>query len=137
MRGTEFRAALRAAISEKEAQLLREGHGLPISAFNRRTLLELLDGDVPIAEDVSEVRADALRQALEAYLAEYLPAQPDAWKWIILSCLYLGPLCRKPLHPQDAAGYTAQEADGKPVYRCPMRTMEPGSVCIFCVCKSM
>lgn len=137
MTGTALLTALRDHISEEESQRLRTGDALPISDFNRRTVLALLDAAEPVAPVVSAAAVNALWHALEAYLAAYLPAQPEAWKWIILSCIYLGPLCGKPFHPQEAVRYTTEHIDGKPVYRCPMRTLEPGSVCAFCVCQAV
>ena len=54
-------------------------------------------------------------------------------KWIILACLYLAMAACEPMHPQWMTGW--QKRDGK--YYCRAREEQDGSVCQWCVCRSM
>lgn len=135
---TEFTAQLKARISPREAEQLRNGtDGLCISAFNRDVCLRLLD-DIPgvtVDRDfavIDPTDAAALEADLSAYLNEYMADRPEGHKWIILACLYLTFAERLPMHPQSAAKWV--EKDGR--YYCP--SMAPESItCKYCMCESI
>ena len=135
---TEFTAQLKARISPREAEQLRNGtDGLCISAFNRDGCLRLLD-DIPgvtVDRDfavIDPTDAAALEADLSAYLNEYMADRPEGHRWIILACLYLTFAERLPMHPQSAAKWV--EKDGR--YYCP--SMAPESItCKYCMCESI
>ena len=136
MKQTQLLDSLVQAVSAGERRKLMDNTGIVISAFNRRTLLEMLRLRIEDDGEVDPQAVAALRECLEGFLAQHLPEKPEAWKWIILSCIYLRFIAGRPLHPQEAVHYRAVRRRGVIRYLCPERTTEPGSVCLFCVCDS-
>lgn len=135
MKSEEVLQRLKNAVSEEEYQKLSD-HTLPhINEFNRSTILEMLEHTSVSEEDIPEERICALRDILKQYLKTYLPEQKNAWKWIILSCIYLGFLCHRPLHPQNMVRYSVVHEDGEQVYYCPAKAEEKNTACSFCVCR--
>ena len=126
--------ALQQAISTDERHKL-SAHTLPhISDFNRQMLLEMLQLTSLPEEEIAEEKVTALKNTLEEYLQIQLPDQKDAWKWIILSCIYRCFICHKPLHAQEMVHYVASYSHSKPVYYCPLKSTEGTTACSFCIC---
>ena len=128
---------LKQEIKEEEISMLSENRDLHISQYNRRTLLDMLSLDSAPEGEVSEKRVEALYHTLVSYLGVYMADAEDAWKWIILTCIYLGFICEQPLHPQEVVHYITKTEGQQPSYFCPMKEESVGSVCLFCVCKRM
>lgn len=132
----ELLEGLRARISPEERRLLAAGEGLVISEHNRAAALELLEASAPEGE-VPEGEIARLEEILTGYLAEMLPEKPEAWKWIILGCVYLSYIARRPMHPIERAGIQVRTEGGETVYFCPLRTPEADTACHFCVCRPL
>ena len=116
MRNDILLHTLQKAVSEDEIFKL-SNHILPhISEFNRSVILEMLQTKSLMREEISEEKVDALKNTLENYLQIYLSDQKDAWKWIILSCIYLCFICHRPLHSQEMAHYVISFQNNKPIY---------------------
>lgn len=132
----ELMKMLRARISPEEEALLRDGRGLTINEHNRSTALELLSAP-PMEGEVPEEEIGRLEGVLTGYLTEMLPEKPEAWKWIILACIYLSYAARRPMHPIEAAKIQVREEQGETVYYCPLRSPEEDTACRFCVCRKL
>ncbi len=133
----DFLQQLQKAISLDEWKQM-QAQQLNMNAFNRSVLLEMKDAVCQDEQEVLDEKEPAdLAAIIEAYLGEYLKEQPDAWKWIILSCLYLTFFAKRPMHPLDAAGVQVKQAEGKIVYECPYKTEDPNTTCYYCVCIPM
>ena len=143
MTRSEYLQGLRGRISAAEEAALRDGTLAEINTYNRKTMLRLLDaaaegtlqeaGYAAEADDaaVDLASAAALEQTLTAYLAKYM-ADRTAWhKWIILACLFSAFAVGEPMHPQEMAHWTEKAGS----YYCTAREDQPGSVCLWCVCK--
>ena len=135
MRKDELLYKLKGTISADEYRLLEDNEVPHISEFNRNTLLEMMRRRNTSCEEIATDQVDALRRALEKYLSVYLPENQAAWKWIILSCLYLRFVCDLPMHPKEIVHYTRIEENGKSIYIRPAKSSSEDSVCIFCICK--
>ena len=125
----ELLLLLRSRITPAERSALRDNTVAHISRYNRDTLLRMLDMEEPTPAPVDTLRAKALHTALREYLDRYMPEAPEAHKWIILACLFLALVARKPMHPKAIVGWKKAGGD----YICPAR--EEGGVCQFCVCR--
>ena len=126
---------LQKTVSEDEIDKL-SAHTLPhISDFNRSVILEMLRDKLLAQEEISEEKVTALKNTLENYLQIYLPDQKDAWKWIILSCVYLCFICHKPLHPQEMVHYSISQDNNQTIYYCPMKSVKADTACVFCICR--
>ena len=86
-------------------------------------------------EEILEEKVTALKNTLENYLQIYLPDQKDAWKWIILSCVYLCFIRHKPLHPQEMVHYIISQDNNQTIYYCPMKSVKADTACVFCICR--
>ena len=122
---------LRLQVAKQEREALESGTSLHISKYNRATMLRVLQQDAPADGMVDTKQANALRDTLAFYLQTYMPDDPSAHKWIILSCLYLSMIAHEPMHPQPLTGWQKRE-DG---YYCKAREDIKGSVCRWCVCR--
>ncbi len=158
MTRTEFLQRLRGRISPAEEAALRDGTLAEINTYNRKTMLRLLDAaaegalqDSGYAAGTDDATASAgtsgaadqgsapvdlasaaeLEQTLADYLAKYMADRPAWHKWIILACLFSAFAVGEPMHPQETAHWT--ENDGS--YYCAAREDQPGSVCLWGVCK--
>ena len=165
MTRTEFLQGLRGRISLAEEAALRDGTLAEINTYNRKIMLRLLDAAAEgalqeagyaveaddAAVDLASAAASAgtsgaadqgsatvdlasaaeLEQTLADYLAKYMADRPAWHKWIILACLFSAFAVGEPMHPQETAHWT--EKDGS--YYCAAREDQPGSVCLWCVCK--
>ena len=126
-----------AVITPAEWEALESGaSSLPVSGFNRSTLLRLrdleaVDGSVPIEQ------VERLRALLERYLQEQLPDKPDARRFIIASCIGLTFVLHEPMHPVESTGIRFRVSDGAATYYCPLREGGEDSLCELCVCRPM
>ena len=135
MKNNRLLRTLQKTVSEDEI-FKRSNHTLPhISEFNRSVILEMLQDKSLTQEEISKEKITALKNTLENYLQIYLPDQKAAWKWIILSCIYLCFICHKPLHPQEMVHYIISQDNNKPIYYCPMKSTENDTACAFCICQ--
>ena len=126
---------LQKAVSKEEYSKLSDKSLPHISEFNRCIIWEMLQLTSLTEEEVSEEKITALRATLENYLQIYLPDQKDAWKWIILSCIYCCFICHKPLHSQEMVHYVISFQNNEPIYYCPLKSTEDNTVCTFCICR--
>lgn len=134
----ELKLKILATYSDEEWEMLRQNDfPVPVSAFNRKTLLRLLeaipDPDAEIPEDaVSEMSGE-----LKAYLTKYMPDHPDAHLPIVLSCVSLAFIFSEPLHAAGQTKWIVQFPEDKAVYYCPAREEGADSLCRYCVCRKM
>ena len=137
MTQSHLKTLLLARITDEEfTQLKTNSPALILSSFNRAKLLELID--FPAQEkEISPEKVKALHLALRDYLNVYMKDQPEAHKWIILTCLYLAFVKGEPLHPKEIAGYIERTDRGKRVWFCPLREGGEGSICSYCVCRKL
>ena len=135
MRNDILLQSLQKAVSEDERFKL-SNHILPhISEFNRSVILEMLQNESLTQEEISEEKITALKSTLENYLQIYLSDQKEAWKWIILSCIYRCFICHKPLHSQEMVHYVVSFENNKPIYYCPVKSADGDTACAFCICQ--
>ena len=137
MKKTALLQKLKQEITEEEYIMLSENRISNISQYNRHLLLDMMSLDFIAEGEVSTKQVEALRNALVSYLGVYMADVKSGWKWIILTCIYLGFICEQPLHPQKIVNYITKTVDNKSSYFCPMKDESTGSVCLFCVCKNM
>lgn len=128
----EFLRSLQERITPEERTALAAGEGLPISAYNRATMLRLLSDEGGEATADTD-RAGALERSLQAYLDRYMADLPGGHKWVILSCLYLALAVGEPMHPQPVTGWIRRGE----AYFCPAREDQEGSLCRWCACRPM
>lgn len=134
---SELFLRLRGEIGPGEWDDLAAGR-LPVSAFNRETLLALRDAQVPVDSELDARKLDGLNASLEGYLSKHLPENPDVWRWIRLSCAYLAFVAERPMHPIEQLKIKATALpDGRMRYECPEKSLDPRSVCRWCVCRRM
>lgn len=126
---------LKAAISEEEYRNLSANTIPGISQFNRETLLKMKARQQCSKKEIALHQVAALRAALEDYLGIYLSDNPRAWRWIILSCIYLRFICEVPMHPEALVHFEKVTEQGEIVYYCPCKSEGKQDVCAFCVCK--
>lgn len=147
---------LRGEIGAGERASIEAGTQLgALNDFNRSTLLRLcdleLDGDDgdgddggfgfgPVAvgavagPEVEEADFASLDSMLREFLAEHLPDDPDAQRWIRLSCLALAFVFREPMHPVDVVDARLRVADGAATYYCPSHTGSE-TLCRYCASR--
>ena len=137
MTQSHLKTLLLARITPEELTHLKTNSpALILSSFNREKLLEMRD--FPAQEkEISPEKVKALHLALRDYLNVYMIDQPEAHKWIILTCLYLAFVKGEPLHPKEIAGYIERNDCGKRVWFCPLREGGEGSICSYCVCRKL
>ncbi|MEH2957426.1 DUF3786 domain-containing protein [Candidatus Merdisoma sp. JLR.KK006] len=133
----ELRHKLNLAISQEEWERLQRGE-LPISDFNNSTLKEMkqesTDGDESF---VDEQLAKELSQVLKDYLSRHLPDKPLAWKYIIISSIYLTYIAERPMHPMEKLEIKVTEDKEGRIYECPNKSSKRDTSCHFCVCKKL
>ena len=134
---TELLKRLQTEVSMEEYHALQCSSVSWMSEHNRKTMLEMMARTECPEDAVDETSVCALRDILEEYLGRYLSDKKENWKWIILSCIYLCFICKRPLHGQESVKYTVQVKDGATVYYCPMKSREAGTACSFCVCQAL
>ncbi|MGN0362145.1 MAG: DUF2115 family protein [Bilifractor sp.] len=110
-----------------------------VSEFNRSVILEMMQSEPQInsqpQEEIPDEKISELKSILNNYLQIYLPDNPAAWKWIILSCVYRSFICHKPMHPQKIVHYVVLYQNNSPIYYCPAKSMDGNTACAFCVCR--
>lgn len=129
----DYLAMLRARVSDAEREALRDDETLVISGYNRGTIERMLYTQEAFKGDVDTERAESLGSALSAYLESYMADKPEGHKWIILCCLFLSMVAGEPMHPQPLTDW--EERDGG--YFCGAREDSEGSLCHWCVCRSL
>jgi len=117
MNTNQLLSSLRARITPSERNALRDNTVAHISRYNRDTLLRMLDLWEPMPVPVDAMGAKALHAALQDYLNRYMRDDPEAHKWIILSCLFIAFAAMEPMHPQAIVGCKKLDGD----YICPAR----------------
>lgn len=124
---------LQEAVSQEEWEELA-AEKLYVSRFNRGVLLEMRTAEFP-QEDLPEQAVTELHTVLEKFLREHMKENPEGWKWVILSCLYLTFLAERPMHPTEMMDIKVSEVGGKKVYECPSKDNHKNTACYYCVCK--
>lgn len=135
MKQSDLLAKLVRLVSESEwKQLEKADNDLCIGEFNRKMMLEMrtYSGVQGYVEDSC---IKGLYERLDYFLKQQMKEQPEGHKWIILVCLYLTFVVKRPMHPQEVVNYTIEEKDGKLHYYCPCKTDEENSVCDYCVAE--
>ncbi len=137
MKKSVLQKEILSAFTEAEWDALaRKRTAVPVSDFNRETLLDLREReDFPGEAEEDSVRA--LRETVEGYLRRYWPEEPGAHKYVTAVCLAMTFLWEKPMHPPEKAQYRSLVREGKARYFCPAREPGEGSVCEFCLSGSM
>ena len=117
-------------ITKSEWTKLEEADkSLYINEFNRSVMLRMKTA-APGEGSADPKDLKALEDDLAAYLNEYMADHPEGHKWIIIACLFLTFIERRPMHPQSAAGWT--EKDGR--FYCPHK-VEDSLTCRYCACE--
>ena len=137
MKKSELHKEILGAFTPEEWEaLVSERTAVPVSRFNRETLLELREREDFSGEaDAGKVRA--LRETVEGYLREQWAEEPGAHKYVVAVCLAMTFLYETPMHPPEKALYRCLVRDGKARYFCPAREPGEGSVCEFCLSEPM
>lgn len=137
MTKNELRNQLNLAISEEEWAKLQRGE-LPVSDFNCNVLKEMkqpgTDGEQSV---VDEQLAEDLSQVLKGYLSEHLSHNQPAWKYIIISSIYLTYIAERPMHPIEDLEIKVTEGREGRIYECPNKSSKRDTSCHFCVCKKL
>lgn len=128
----EYLSRLRKHVSDEEREDLENGDILFVSWYNRETMLRMLHSEALFDGTVDTDQAEALTNALLAYLNKHMPDYPQGHKWIILACLFLSMVVREPMHQQRTTGWQKHGDQ----YYCRAREDQEGSVCRWCVCHS-
>ena len=132
----ELLKQLQNAITDDEWEEIDHNTELPISDFNRSVLLEMKTAAITKESDaVPQEELEDLHKLLKSFLAEYLSDKPEGWKWIIIPCIYLTYIAKRPMHPIDRVGIKEVTADGQHIYECPQKSSSQDTVCHYCVCK--
>ena len=137
MTKTELLKKLQASVTEKEYVALQNKQMNGISEHNRTTILHMMQQTEVSEDQVEETDVEDLDTILKTYLARYLPDGRDSWKWIILSCIYLGFIVRKPLHAQSMVQYTVRKKGNTTEYVCPAKSQGKDTACFYCICRKM
>ena len=136
MQVQELQNKLMEAITTDEWNRLKHGDSsLIISSFNRDVLLSTKNAPVENFEiDIKSVYN--LKEALQRYLDIYMADCPIGHKWIIIACIYLTFVQKRPMHPQQATHWKCIATSEKTKYVCPCKDTGTNSVCSYCVCHS-
>ena len=126
---------LREAVSQEEWEGLA-ADGLFVSGFNRNVLLEMQTAEIPEG-DLQEQKVIKLHMILKDFLQDHMKENPEGWKWVILSCIYLTFLAKRPMHPVEMMDIKVSEINGKTVYECPQKANGQNTACYYCVCQRM
>ena len=137
MKKSELQREICASFSEDEWAALASGRtAVPVSPFNRETLLELREReDFPGEAEDGLVRT--LRKTVDGYLTRMWAEEPGAHKYVTAVCLAMTFLWEKPMHPPEKVHYRSLVRVGKARYFCPAREPGEGSVCEFCLSEPM
>ena len=137
LKKSELQREICASFTEEEWADLASGRmAVPVSPFNRETLLELREReDFPGEAEDGLVRS--LRQTVEGYLLRMWAEEPGAHKYVTAVCLAMTFLWEKPMHPPEKVNFRSLVREGKARYFCPAREPGEGSVCEFCRSEPM
>lgn len=134
---------LYSSISDEEWASISKGT-IEASEFNYKVLNDIKklyfnmdSSDINLDKSVDEAKVLRLREILEDYLSKELSDKPQAWKWIITSCLYRTFIAELPMHPIDKVDIKVIDNDGKTEYACPAHSKTPGTCCDYCVSRLM
>ena len=134
----ELKLKILATYSGEEWEKLRRNEfPVLISAFNRKTLLRLLEAIPDPDAEIPEDAVSKMSGELKAYLTKYMPDHPDAHLPVILSCVSLAFIFSEPLHAAGQTKWIVQFPEDKAVYYCPAREEGADSLCRYCVCRKM
>ena len=128
---------LQDALSAEEWDAIEHDEALPISRFNRDILLGSRHADPPGEDPLPKDAVSGLYAVLLDFLKEHMKDQPKAWKWVIISCLYLTFIAERPMHPIDIVGIRISSENGDTIYRCPLRSGKEDTPCHYCVCRPL
>ena len=135
MTRSELLKMMKSRITDEERGLLAAGEGIIINKFNRHNVLRLLslnDHFEGSDEYLGNSDVYTLKDSLQSYLEQYMAEQPEAHKWIIISCLFQTFIAKEPMHPQTSTNWT--DVGGH--IKCPAYDPSEGSLCKWCVCES-
>lgn len=122
------------SIEKSEWDKLQDGRlEIPVSEHNRKVLLELRGSGVDYTGEVCDKDVHRLSDAVYEFLKVTWPEEPEAHKYVVLSCLVLTFLREEPMHPKDKVQYEIVEHDGIKEYHCPVKT--EGVICKYCVAR--
>lgn len=137
MTKTELLQTLKNHVSPTEHDLILSGKMPNISTGNANTIIAMMaapaDRDLTAPVDIPTITH--LKTITYAYLEQYFSQAPEAWKWILIACIYNTFILEIPMHPKESIPFKTREIDGKTIYYCPAKTREPDTNCSFCVCK--
>lgn len=133
----ELQTKLNSAISQEEWEQLQRG-ALPVSDFHYSTLQEMRQADTGGEQDfVDEGLAEELCHVLADYLSKHLADKQSAWKYIMISSIYLTYIAERPMHPIDELEIRVIEGKEGRSYECPNKSAKRETSCHFCVCRKM
>ncbi len=92
-----------------------------------------------VAEEclVDEHLAEELSLVLKDYLSQHLPDKQQAWKYIIISSIYLTYIAERPMHPIEELGIKVTENKDGRLYECPNKSAKRDTSCYYCVCRKL
>lgn len=125
---------LQTEISDQEWDAI-QAKAVYVSGHNLSVLEEIRSGAICEEAFVDAEKPQELRAWLESYLAEYMSDRPECWKWIILPCIYLAFIARRPLHDMQRTDIRTEETKQGTRYLCPAKESERGSACYYCTCE--
>ena len=128
MQVQELQNKLMEAITTDEWNRLKhDDSSLIISSFNRDVLLSMKNAPVENFEiDIKSIYN--LKEALQRYLDIYMADCPIGHKWIIIACIYLTFVQKRPMHPQQATHWKCIATSEKTKYVCPCKDTGTNSV---------
>ncbi len=134
MTKTDLLKQIMDSVSEEEWKAIDE-HKIIASDFNYKNLSVIRNLKIGIDSEIDEDKLAAMIEQLNRFLEKELSDKPEAWKWIHISCIYLGFIAERPLHPIDLMHITQINVGDDVFYECPMKDTSAGSMCNFCVCR--
>ncbi|MBE6015662.1 MAG: hypothetical protein E7241_09935 [Lachnospiraceae bacterium] len=135
MTGKELKENIIASIDGAQWQQLKSGSlDVPVSEHNRKVLLELAESSEGFTGDVCSDDVEKLSGEVYKFLMEVWAEEPEAHKFVVLSCLALTFLKKIPMHPKEKVNYREVVGeDGEREFFCAHKT--DSVICNFCVAK--
>ena len=123
------------SIEKNEWQGLQDGTlGIPVSDHNRKVLLEMYQAGADYVGEVNDEDVGKLSSEVYKYLKEVWAEEPEAHKFVVLSCLALTFFKKIPMHPKEKVNYReVVREDGEREFFCAHKT--DSLICNFCVAK--
>ena len=126
------------SITDDEWRDLDEGTlPITITRVNRRLLLSLWDEYGDFEGEVDDAAVAELEDVAEEFLIREWPQEPEAHRFVVLTCLARAFLYGRPLHPPELVRYHRKITDGKIRYFCPERDPENERLCRYCCAEPM